>query len=96
MPNDQDSLQTLLARKPNYALLGAHADASLPHAMPGAETSDSAAIAEPPSEPPYTEQTYTLDGYQAEFQAWLDGSRLYALVDGLNLPDLPGWARKHC
>ena len=27
---------------------------------------------------------------QDQLQAWLEQSRLYALIDGLNLPDLPG------
>ena len=96
MQNDQDSLQDILARKPDYALLGARADAPVPNPIPGAEASDALATAEQPLDPPYTEQTFTLDDYQAEYQTWLDQSRLYALIDGLSLPDLPGQvSRRH-
>ena len=74
MPTPQDNLQTILARKPDYGLLD-HADVSVLESSP-----------EPSPEPPYTEHLAPL----SECHPWLEQSRLYALIDGLDLPDLPG------
>ena len=74
MPTPQETLQTILARKPDYGLLD-RADASVPEPSP-----------EPLPEPPYTEHRAPL----SECKAWLEQGRLYALIDGLDLVDLPG------
>lgn len=74
MPTLQQDLQAILARKPDYGLLD-RADASVPKPSP-----------EPLPEPPYTEHHAPL----SECQTWLAQGLLYALIDGLDLPDLPG------
>ena len=81
MPTPQETLQAILARKPDHALLGRSA-APVPEP-----------VAEPPlPEPAYTEHRAPL----TECRTWLEQSRLYALIDGLDLPDLPGQiAQRH-
>ena len=75
MPTPQESLQTILARKPDYAAPVVRADSPVSEPTP-----------KPSPEPIYTEHLAP----QSECQTWLDQGRLYALIDGLDLPDLPG------
>ena len=75
MPTTQESLQSILARKPDYAAPVVRADSPVSEPTP-----------KPSPEPIYTEHLAP----QSECQTWLDQGRLYALIDGLDLPDLPG------
>ena len=75
MSTAQENLQTILARKPDYGLLD-RADVPVPESSPD----------ELSPEPPYTEHPASL----SECKTWLEQGRLYALIDGLDLVDLPG------